>query len=355
MRFHGFTTTTTITATMFLVSLPGLALAQGAPAPTPPPERRAQVPAPAQAQAPAQASAEATTGPSEFPDVVARVNGSDITKKELLTRAEALRNQMPALEIGADFYQRVLADMVSGELLYQSVEKKGLAPSDQEVDVELQSQKARLGGDAELQKALESQGITLDELRSELRKEIAIQNLVEKQFLPTITVSDEEKHKFYEENSTQMKRPPQFRVAHILIGIDAKATDEQKAEAKKKATAIHGMLEAGQDFADLAKRNSDDPGSKDNGGELPWMSPGQTVPEFEKAALALQPGQLSPVVETKFGYHIIRMNETREAGVVPYEEVQDRIDEFLKRKGLQQKIEGEIETLRAQGKVEVFI
>jgi peptidyl-prolyl cis-trans isomerase C len=338
MRFHGF-------ASMILsLSLPGIALAQ-APAP--------QTPVPAPADAPAQV--EATTGPTQFPDVVARVNGAEITKRELLNRAEAIRNQMPAQELGPDFYQRVLADMVSGELLYQSLETKGLAPTEQEVDAELKSQKERFGGDAELQKALDSQGLTVDDLRLQLKKEIAIQNLVEKQFLPGITVSDEEKHKFYEENASQMKRPPQFRVAHILIGIDEKATEEQKAEAKKKATAIHGMLEAGQDFGDLAKRNSDDPGSKENGGELPWMSPGQTVPEFEKAALALKPGELSPVVETQFGYHIIRMNETREAGVVPYEEVQDRIDEFLKRKGLQQKIQGEIESLRAQGKVEVFI
>lgn len=294
-------------------------------------------------------------GPGEFPDVVARVNGTDITKKALLNRAEAIRNQMPSTEIGPDFYQRVLADMVSGELLFQSVEKKGMAPTDQEVEAELQSQTQQLGGDAALQKALDSQGMTLDDLRAELKKEIAIQNLVEKQFIPSITVTEEEKHKFYNENAAQMKRPPQFRVAHILIGVDKDATEEQKAEAKKKATAIHGMLEAGQDFAELAKKNSDDPGSKDKGGELPWMSAGQTVPEFEKAALALKPGELSGVVETQFGYHIIRMEETREAGVIPYEEVQDRIDQFLKRKGLQEKIESEIETLKAQGKVEVFI
>jgi peptidyl-prolyl cis-trans isomerase C len=331
MRFQ------TLFATIVSLSLGALALAQTEPAPAPP------------------AQAGTATGPAEFPDVVARVNGAEITKKALLNRAEALRNQMPALEIGADFYQRVLADMVSGELLYQSVEQKGLAPTDAEVDSELQSQKGRLGGEAEFQKALDSQGITVDELRVELKKEIAIQNLVEKQIMPTITVTEEEKHKFYDENSAQMKRPPQFRVAHILIGIDAKATEEQKAEAKKKATAIHGMIEAGQDFAELAKKNSDDPGSKENGGELPWMSPGQTVPEFEAAARALKPGELSGVVETKFGYHIIRMKETREAGVIPYEEVQDRIDQFLKRKSLQEKIEGELQTLRAQGKVEVFI
>jgi peptidyl-prolyl cis-trans isomerase C len=330
-----------------LASVSALAFAQ-----TPP----AQAPQAPQAPAPAPpAQAEATMGPSEFPDVVARVNGAEISKKALLNRAEAIRNQMPAQEIGADFYQRVLADMVSGELLYQSVEKKGLAPTDQEVEAELQSQKERFGGDAALQKELDAQGVTLDDVRLELKREIAIQNLVEKQILPTITVTEEEKHKFYDENVEQMKRPAQFRVAHILIGVDKDASDDQKAEAKQKATSIHSMLEAGQDFADLAKRNSDDPGSKEQGGELPWMSPGQTVPAFEQAALALKPGELSGVVETQFGYHIIRMDEKRDAGVASYEEVQERIGEFLKRKNLQETIQGQIESLRLAGKVEVFI
>jgi peptidyl-prolyl cis-trans isomerase C len=115
------------------------------------------------------------------------------------------------------------------------------------------------------------------------------------------------------------------------------------------------MLDAGQDFAELARKNSEDPGSKDSGGELPWMSRGQTVPPFEAAAMALAPGELSPVVETDFGFHIIKLHEKRSAGVMSYEEVEGRIDEFLKRRSLQQKLEAEIQTLRTQAKVEVFI
>lgn len=315
-----------------------------------------QAPAPTQAPQPAQAEATtAPTAPAEFPDVVARVNGTEITKKALLGRAEALRNQMPAFEAGPDFYQRVLDDMVSGELLYQSVEKKGLAPTDAEVEAELTGQRQRFGGEEQFQKALAAQDITLEELRLELKKEIGIQKMIEQDFIPAITVSDEDKRKFYEENSSQMQRPDQFRVSHILIAVDEKATPEQKEEAKKKANAIKSMLDAGQDFADLARRNSDDPGSKDNGGELPWMSQGQTVPPFEAAAMALKPGETSDVVETQFGYHIIRLHERRSAGVVAYEEVEPRIDEFLKRKGIQERIEGEIETLKSQSKVELFI
>src|SRR3989304_1689092 len=174
--------------------------------------------------------------------------------------------------------------MVGGELLYQSVEKKGLAPTAPEIDAEIASQKSRFGGDVELGKALEAQGLPLDDLRLELKKEIAIQKLIERDFVPVITVSADEKKKFYDENSAQMQRPEQFRTAHILIAVQERATPEAKEEAKKKAGAIRSMLDAGQDFAELARKNSSDPGSKDSGGELPWMSPGQTVHPLQAGA-----------------------------------------------------------------------
>ncbi|HJS75443.1 MAG TPA: peptidylprolyl isomerase [Vicinamibacteria bacterium] len=299
--------------------------------------------------------AQPTTTPTEFPEIVAKVNGTEIKREALVNRAEALKGQIPAQQIGADFYQRVLNDMVEGELLYQSVEKKGLAPTPQEIEAELESQKGRFGGEAGLGKALESQGLTLDDLKLELKKEIGIQKLIESEFVPTISVTPEEKRKFYDENTAQMQRPEQFRAAHILILVQEGSTPEVKEEARKKAGAIRSLLDAGQDFAELARKNSEDPGSKDSGGDLPWMSPGQTVPPFETAAMALSPGQLSPVVETDFGFHIIKLHEKRSAGLMPYEEVEGRIDEFLKRRSLQQKLESEIQNLRTQAKVEVFI
>jgi len=298
---------------------------------------------------------QATTAAPEFPEIVARVNGTEITRVAFLNRATALKGQLPATQINPDFYKRVLDDMVGGELLYQTVEKKGLAPTAPEIDAEIESQKGRFGGHAELKKALEAQGLTLDDLRLELQKEIGIQKLIESEYIPAITVSAGEKRKFYDENTAQMQRPEQFRVAHILLLVEASATPEVKEEVRKKAGAIRSLLDAGQDFAELARKNSGDPGSKDSGGELPWMSPGQTVPPFEAAALALAPGEISPVVETQFGFHIIKLHEKRSAGLMPYEEVEGRIDEFLKRRTLQQKIETEIQTLKAQGKVEVFI
>jgi parvulin-like peptidyl-prolyl isomerase len=212
---------------------------------------------------------QATTALPEFPEIVARVNGTEIHREALLNRAAALKEQLPASQVGAGFYQKVLDDMVGGELLYQTVEKKGLAPTAQEIDAEIEAQRGRLGGDAGLGKALEAQGLTIDDLRLELTKEVGIQKLIERDFIPAVTVSAEEKKKFYDENASSMQRPEQFRAAHILILVAEGAAPEAKEEARKKAGALRSLLDSGQDFAELARKNSDDPGSKESGGELP--------------------------------------------------------------------------------------
>ena len=245
------------------------------------------------------------------------VNGTDIPKSELIRRADAIRTQLQPTDIGADFYHRVLDEMVSSELLYQSVQTKGLLPAETEVDGQFAAQSQRFGGEEAFVAALVQQGLSVEEVKAELRKEMGIQKLIERDLVPTVRVSEEEKRAFYAENQEAMKQPMQFRAAHILISADESASEEEKAEAKTKAGAIRSMVEAGQDFGELAAKNSGDPSSKDNGGELPWMSEGQTVPPFEAAMKSLEVGELSGVVETEYGYHIIRLLERKGAGVAP--------------------------------------
>ena len=293
--------------------------------------------------------------PQNFPDVVARINTTEISKTQLLRRAQALKSQIPPSEVGEGFYHRVLEDMVNGELMYLAVEAEGLAPADAEVDAALDSQKERFGGAAAFETALEQQGLTIDEVKLDLKKELGIQKLVERDFIPQITVTEAEKKAFYDENQASMQEPVQFKAAHILISVDESATPEQKAELKKKAESIRNMLEMGQDFAELAAKNSGDPGSKNNGGELGWMPEGQTVPPFEAAMKSLEPGELSGLVETRYGYHIIKLQDRRGAGAIPYEEVEERIEQFLKQRGLQERLQQELELLRAAATIEVFI
>ena len=302
----------------------------------------------------AKALAQQALNPASLPEIVASVNGLEISKAELLRRAAALKAQLPTAEVPPDFYRRVLDELISGELLYQAVEANDLAPTEAEIESEFQSQSEGFGGPAAFAEALAKEGLSTDQVKRDLKKEIGIQRLVERDFVPQVTVTEEEKRTFYDGNPESMERSPEFRVAHILIQVADDATPEVKEAARKKTAALRSMIEVGQDFGDLARRNSGDPGSKENGGELPWMSKGETLPPFEAAAMALEVGEMSDVVETQFGFHIIKLLERR-GELVPYEEVQGRIEEYLQRLNLQKRLETEVETLRTQGTVEVFI
>ncbi len=124
--------------------------------------------------------------------------------------------------------------------------------------------------------------------------------------------------------------------AHILIAVNQRDTEEKREKAKQKADSIYQAISQGADFATLAKAHSDDPGSKVNGGEIGWIQPGQTVPQFEKVVYSLNIGQVSQPVLSDFGYHIIRLDDKK--NFVPYDSVKTDIITFIDRRGIRDQI-----------------
>jgi len=169
-------------------------------------------------------------------------------------------------------------------------------------------------------------------------------------------VSDQATRDFYEKNKEKIRTPERLHLRHILIRVDPKAPAADKAKAKQKAEDLLNRLQAGEDFAQLATASSEDPGTKVRGGDLGWISKGQTPPQFENAAFALtKPNQLSGVVESPFGFHIIQLLERQPAGALPYDQVKERIGNMLKEQQAQQQVEARVRELRAKSKVEVYI
>jgi len=144
-------------------------------------------------------------------------------------------------------------------------------------------------------------------------------------------VTDAEVQQYYNQHQSEYHVDDQVKVRHILIKVDPNADAKADAAAKQKAEDILKQLHNGANFADLAKKYSDDPGSKDQGGELGFIKHGVTVPEFDKAAFALQPGQISDLVRTKYGYHIIQTEEKQAAHTRPLDEVKPEIVAMLTR------------------------
>jgi peptidyl-prolyl cis-trans isomerase C len=356
-----------VPSALFMIALSSIpALAQDAAAPAPAKAQPAkeqpakeQTPAPAKEQAKEQAKAPAKeqvkTSPS---DTMVRVNGTAITRLEIDRAVKVMlgQNQVQAPlepEILKQAQEGAAEQLTSAELLYQEAAKFEVKDLDKQVAEKVAQNRAKFGSDADFETALKGVDMTLKDMNEFTRKDIVIGNFIEKQLAAKVTVSDADAQKFYDENQEKyFKKPETFRASHILIGTDEKTSAEDRKKAKEKAEALLKKVKAGEDFAALAKSDSSCPSSS-HGGDLGNFSRGQMVAPFEKAALALKPGEIaSEVVETQFGYHIIKLTEKQEATTEKFPEVKERIVEYLKREKTQKQVMDLVTELRKTAKIE---
>ncbi len=296
------------------------------------------------------------TSPS---DPLARVNGTVITRgevdrtiKAILTQNKQTQELPPEARKQAE--EATLENLISAELLYQAGSKLEVKDLDKQLEAKLTQSKSRFASTAEYEKALQTVGLSEKELTEFTRKDIIINNLVLKEIAPKVTISDEEAKKFYDDNIDRFKQPETVKASHILIGVDPKATPEEKQKAKEKAEAILKKVKAGEDFAALAKKESTCP-SGAQGGDLGFFTKGQMVAPFEKAAFALKPGEISDVVETQFGYHVIKVTDKKSGEAVKFDEAKEKIKDYLKGQKIQKAVGDYIVTLRSNAKVEKLL
>jgi len=202
-------------------------------------------------------------------------------------------------------------------------------------------------------------GITAEELRTKMVEQFTAQAVLEREL--KINVTDDAVKKFYDDNRWKFERPEMVRASHILLSTrdpDTKKDlpEDKKAAKHKLAEDLLKRARAGEDFAKLAKEYSEDPGSKDKGGEYQFPR-GQMVPEFEIAAFALKPNEVSDIVTTQFGYHIIKLTEKIPAKKLDLAEVAPRIKDYLKAEQMKPK-EREareyVQKLRTDANVEIL-
>ena len=202
-----------------------------------------------------------------------------------------------------------------------------------------------------------AQGQNFDEVRKDIKKGFTYLKFMESKWVGKTDVNDAEAKAYYDENAKEFEKPEMCKASHILVKFpepDPNADPNSdpnlvKAAAKTKAEAILEKVKAGGDFAALAKENSDCP-SAQNGGDLGEFGEGQMVPEFEKAAFALKDGEVSGIVETSFGYHIIKKTGYTPASVTKFEDAKAEIIETLKQKKQSEFARGYVETLKEEAK-----
>jgi len=169
-----------------------------------------------------------------------------------------------------------------------------------------------------------------------------------------VTIPEDEMKSYYDKNIDEFKTPEMVRARHILVKVTPSATEEDKKKAKEKAEEILGKIKNGEDFIKLATDLSDDSGSKIKGGDLGFFSRGKMVKPFEDAAFSLKPGEVSGIVETQFGFHIIKVEEKKDPSVEPFDKVKDRINQKLLQERIKSKVTDFIENAMKEEKVEIY-
>ena len=228
---------------------------------------------------------------------VARINSTNITWKEF---NDALKKQSG---------NQILASLLREELIRQGAKQHNVKVTDEDVEAELDKLAEQFGSQAGLEKILISYGMNLDDLREQVRSTLLLEAIAAKD----VTVEEEELKAYYEENKGKYTEPEEVKARHILV------------EDEETAKSILEQLARGEDFIELAKEHSTDPGSKDKGGDLGYFKRGVMDAAFEDVAFSLAIGETSEPVKTIFGYHIIRVEDKKPERLVPFEEVRDDV------------------------------
>lgn len=343
--------------------------------------------------------------PSQFGDsagggVAAVVNESSISLAEYRTRVESVEqnarmrfDQFPEAQrrqLAAEMRRRALEELILGEVVYQAADRKGIIASDGEVrdailQIEFLKENGRFMRDR-YRAFLQNQNLTSEDFERTVRKQIVTQKLQEL-FVGSATPTREELRrnriladqkvnlrfaeldrtemsklvteeevrnfaaaqkaeveKYYNDNKIEFSSPEKVKARHILVRLDKRGDAEAMkiaADLRKQATA--------KNFSDLAKKHSEDPGSKDKGGDLGEFERGRMTPEFEQAAFSLKAGEISDPIKTPFGYHVILVDQKVDAHTKPLEQVSNEIARKLALRAKETELKAELTKLAQSG------
>ncbi len=286
-------------------------------------------------------------------NVVMTVNGTPITQSEIDMTAGGLAQQMAqrGQKAGRDqLLKMATREVVDETLMVQAATKQGLKPDTAAVDQRMQRLIKRAGSRKKLDGMLAANGLTYDQYRQAMLDANLVQQFIRTKIAPTAKVTEADAKAFYDKNPQFFKHPAQVRARHILFTVKPNATPAEKKAAKAKAVAARQRALKGEDFAKLAKELSQGPSAK-NGGDLGYFTKNQMVKPFADAAFALKPGQISDVVETRFGYHVIKVEDRRPAGTRSFAEVKGNILGFLQQQKIQQAVRTYVDGLRGKATI----
>jgi len=291
---------------------------------------------------------------------IATVNGTAITQADfdrevqLAQRRFASSGRSPEDSELLALKKEILENLINRELLYQECQNKGIKVEKTTINEQYELLKKRFPHETDFKDALSRLNLSEAEMKSQIERDLAIQQLITEKFVQKVTITDKETKAYYDSHPQGFRRPEQVRVSHILISVDQTADQAQKAAARKKIEDIQKKLNKGEDFAALAREFSQCP-SGSRGGDLGYLGRRQLVKPIEEVAFALPPGQVSDIVESPFGYHLIKVIEKRPETLRGYEEIKVKLQEYLKQQLVGKQVDLYIEELKGKANVERFL
>lgn len=293
--------------------------------------------------------------------VVAKVNGKPIYEDQLapgvdkgLKKFKKYGMKKDSSDLVKRLARKTLNKVIDHELISQESQKLKIKDVDKKVEGKLQAMRKKYQTEERLDNYLKMKGITIEELKGNFKKRVYLDEYLKIKGISEPEIPEEDIKSFYDSSPKAYSREETIKVSHILIKTEENAGPEGKEKTWKKAEKIRKEILGGKDFAEMAKNHSEC-NSASGGGSLRYIKRGYMPEEFEKVAFTLKIGAVSEVVETKFGYHIIKVFEKTPEGIAPYQEVKGFIKKFLQEDESKKKLAEHLAKLKDKAKIEIFI
>ena len=306
------------------------------------------------------AAAEGTLPPAQSADpVVARVNGIEILESQIearvqstLSRASRSTTEIPEDRVKA-LRKQQLENLVDEELMYQQSLKEKIQVPEKAVEEQLQALEGRFASNQEFSDSLQQEGMTLASIRERIRRNLAVEALVKQAVNSKVVLTEAEITAYYQKNRERLRRPEAAHTLEIVARLDPQEDSQEKAAARQAMEAVLKEAKGGKDFVTLVREFSQGSSASEDG-DLGWLTRNGPRPLLAQAALKLKPGELSDILETPSGLHILKVLEKRPAEDVTLEVARSQIESLLRGDKEQSGLRDYLATLKSGAKIEIL-
>jgi len=300
---------------------------------------------------------------SNYPGDAVRINGETVSNQRFHgfyleyrnSKGVAVGARGDQLELLKRLRREAMEQVIEQVLVGQAAEQAGLEPDTAEVDKSITDLQSIFDSESAFQMKLDGEGFTQESFRAHMGRMMIAKQYLDKIRMTAADVSDAGLEQYYEANKRRLTLPEQVRVRHVLITWKPMGKPDDRAYIREQMVPILERARAGEDFAALAREFSDDYATKQVGGDTGLFHRGQMAPSFEAAAFVLEPGEISDVVETSFGVHIIKMEERRAEELLAFDDIRDQLRGHVQNEQVEQAVREEIERLTAAADIQVLI